>query len=89
PGVLAAPTDGTATARAQRLLRRLTQARLALTTLAGSGDYAAVGREIALRVHDIDTSLVIAVEVLGLESIISADLPRAWPDPLRRALADY
>lgn len=89
PGVLAAPTDGAATTRAQRQLRRLTQARLALTTLAGSGDYAAVGREIALRVHEIETSMVIAVEVLGLESIISADRPRAWPDPLRRALADY
>lgn len=87
--LLAAPTDAATGARAQRLLRRLTRARLALTTLAGTGDYAEVGRQIALRVHEIETSLVIAVEVLGLESIISAARPQAWPDPLKGALAAY
>lgn len=89
PALLAAPTDAAIGAGAQKFLRRLTLARLALTTLAGSGDYAGVGREIALRVHEIETSLVIVVEVLGLESVISADRPRAWPEPLKGALAAY
>lgn len=89
PALLAAPTDAAIAARAQKLLRRLTQARLALTTLAGTGDYAEVGRRVALQVHEIETSLIIAVEVVGLESIVSPQRPRAWPEPLRTAIAAY
>ncbi len=89
PALLDAPTAPEASAEAHRRLRRLTHARLALTTLAGTGEFAEIGRQVALQVHDIETSLVIAVEVIGLESIMTVRRPQAWPPVLKAALADH
>jgi hypothetical protein len=88
PALLEAPAAPEASARAHRRLKRLTRARLALTTLAGTGEFAEIGRQVALQVHDIETSLVIAVEVIGLESIMTVHRPQAWPPLLKAALAD-
>jgi hypothetical protein len=89
PALLDAPTAPEPSDRAHRRLTRLTRARLALTALAGTGDFVEVGRQVALQVHDIETSLVIAVEVIGLESIMTVHRPQGWPPALRTALADY